>query len=61
MLQADYHIGIHYRDGRWVMKDNNKANYWFDKVKNSGLIDPELLPENLSIREPDDVQLYVAN
>ena len=61
LVQAEYHMGIHYRDGRWVEKNNDKAAHWFHKAENSGLIKPQLLSESFSMREPEDVQLYVAN
>ena len=61
LSQAEYHLGIHYRDGRGVRKNSDIANYWFRKAKANGLIETDHLNESFAIREPDDVHLYVQN
>ena len=59
--QAQYHLGIHYRDGRGVEKNSDIASYWFRKAKANGLIETDHLNESFAIREPNDVHLYVQN
>ena len=61
LSQAEYHLGIHYRDGRGVRKNSDIANYWFRKAKANGLIEINHINQSFAVREPDDVHLYVKN
>ena len=61
LSQAEYHLGIHYRDGRGVRKNGDIANYWFRKAKENGLIEINHINQSFAVREPDDVHLYVKN
>ena len=59
--QAQYHLGVLYRDGNWVVQDKTKSLYWFDKASHQGLPEADLMIQDLAMREPDDVDLYVTN
>ena len=57
--QAEYHLGIHYRDGRGVTKNNDIANYWFKKAKAKDLKEKDYINDSFAFREPGDVDLYI--
>ena len=59
IAQAQYHLGIHYRDGRAVNKNITVADYWFNKANANGLFSDKVKNENFALREPVDVHLYV--
>ena len=61
MPQAEYHLGLLYQNGQWVEKSLDQAAFWFDKAAQQNLSEAKLILSELAIKEPDDVELYVAN
>ena len=42
-------------------KDLDQANYWFEKAAEQNLDEAKLMTAALALREPNDVDLYIAN
>ena len=59
--QAQYHLGLLYQNGQSVKKDLDQANYWFEKAAEQNLDEAKLMSAALALREPKDVDLYIAN
>ena len=59
--QAQYHLGLLYQDGEWVPQDKTQSAYWLEKASKQGIQEAELMIQALAMREPEDVNLYIAN
>ena len=59
--QAQYHLGLLYKNGQSVEKNLEKANSWFEKAALQNLDEAKLMTAALALREPKDVDLYLAN
>ena len=59
IAQAQYHLGILFRDGKGVIQNSKEAKYWFKKSNIRVTDETKNIQNDLALKEPEDVHLYV--
>ena len=49
--QAHYHLGLIYKDGNGVQKDNLLASQWFKRASSLGVIEATSMIKEITMRE----------
>jgi TPR repeat protein len=58
--EADFHLGIIYRDGRGVAKNLVLADSFFQMANEKGIYEAKEIIKTLALRESDDINLFEA-